>query len=386
MQSSFNALLRSAMVLAAALALVLAVTGVPQAQSQKYVLGAVLSISGSGASLGQPSAEALRILVKSVNDKGGIKGHQLELRLQDDGGDTQRSRAAMTQLADDPNVFAIIGSSQSPPTLAIKPIANEKKVALLSLASSPLIVNPVTPYVFQMSVPTRLRAGELFADMKKHNIRKVALFVSNDDYGQSSEKVVEGAAKADGVSIEDTEQFNPLGTNVDSEVVRAKNKNVDAFIVFSVDPGSALVAKSMVNQGMTMLTYGDSPAATPSFLRAAGAAAGNWRIVTTKIDVAALLKPSDPLRVPIDAFRKLYPAGQVPNHFSGTARDAFVIATDALAKAGPNRTKVRDAIEATRGFVGVTGVYSFSPQNHQAVDGEGLALISGDGANWKLAD
>jgi branched-chain amino acid transport system substrate-binding protein len=385
MQLSSRALSRAALIGAATVALALTSTGVPQAQNEKYVLGAVLSISGSGASLGQPAAEALKILVKSVNDKGGIKGHQLELRLQDDGGDTQRSRAAMTQLADDPNVFAIIGSSQSPPTLAIKPIANAKKVALLSLASSPLIVNPVTPYVFQMPVPTHLRAGALFADMKKNNIRKVALFVSNDDYGQSSEKVVEGVAKAAGISIEDTEQFNPLGTNADSEVVRAKSKNVDAFVVFSVDPGSALVAKSMVNQGMTMVAYGDSPAATPSFLHAAGAAAGNWRIVTTKIDVASLLQPSDPLKAPIDAFRKLYPTGQVPNHFSGTARDAFVVATDALAKAGPNRTKVRDAIEATRGFVGVTGVYSFTPQNHQPVDAEGLALISGDGASWKLA-
>jgi|GEM_PF-1973285 len=363
-----------------------ATTAVPQAQSNApYVIGAVLTISGSGANFGQPSAEAIRLLVKNTNDHGGIKGHKVELRLQDDGGDTQRARAAFSQLADDKSVVAVIGSSASPASLAIKPIANDKQIPDLTLGSSPLLSHPPTPYVFQFPVPTMLRARALYDEMKRRNVHKIAVFVSNDDYGQVSEKILDAEAQRAGIAIDDTERFDAMGANVDSEVTRAKSKSVDAFIVFSADPGSALVAKSMVNQGVTIPAYADSPAVNPGFLQAAGPSASRWTVVTTKIDIADLVRPNDPSYKAIHELVKLYPAGQKPNHFSGTGADAYNVLAAALAKAGPDRVKLRQAIEDTKNFDGATGVYTFSPQNHQGVGGEGLALITGEGGRWKLA-
>jgi branched-chain amino acid transport system substrate-binding protein len=378
---------RLAVVAGAALVLSLAATSVPLAQNNApYVIGAVLTISGSGANFGQPSAEAIRLLVKNTNDHGGIKGHQVELRLQDDGGDTQRARAAFAQLADDKNVVAIIGSSASPASLAIKPIANDKQIPDLTLGSSPQLSHPPTPYVFQFPVPTAFRARALFDEMKRRHIGKIAEFVSNDDYGQVSEKVLDAEAKRADVTIVDVERFNALGANVDSEVTRAKSKDVQGFIVFSADPGSALVAKSMVNQGVSLTAFFDSPAVNPGFLQAAGPAAAKWYVVTTKIDIADLVKPSDPSYKAIQALVKLYPAGQTPpNHFSGTGADAYNVLAAALAKVGPDRVKLRQAIEDTKNFDGATGVYTFSPDNHQGVGNEGLELISGDGSHWKLA-
>lgn len=380
---------RIAALAAGVLVLALATTAVPRAQSNPpYVIGAVLTISGSGANFGQPSAEAIRLLVKYTNDHGGIKGHQVELRLQDDGGDTQRARAAFSQLADDKSVLAIIGSSASPASLAIKPIANDKQIPDLTLGSSPLLSHPPTPYVFQFPVPTALRARALYDEMKRRHVTKIAEFVSNDDYGQVSEKILDAEAKRAGISIEDIERFDALGANVDSEVTRAKSKDVQAVIVFSADPGSALVAKAMVNQGVTLPGYADSPAVNPGFLAAAGASQSRWTVVTTKIDIADLIHPDDPSYKAITELLKLYPAGQKPTHFSGTGADAYNILAAAIAKVGPDRVKIRQAIEDTKNFDGATGVYTFSPDVHQGVGGEGLELISG--ANdpshpWKLA-
>jgi branched-chain amino acid transport system substrate-binding protein len=350
-----------------------------------YVIGAVLSLSGSGASLGQPSAEALDLLQKSVNAAGGIKGRHVEVRILDDGGDSTRAVSAMRQLASDPQVVAIIGSSQSPTSLAIKPIANDAKVVDLSLGSSPQISHPVTPYVFQMPVPSGLRAGALFNDAKKHGLTKIALFVSNNDYGQVSTTVADDLAKANGFTIVDVESFDPLAPNVDSEVVRAKEKAAQAFFVFADDPGPALVAKSMVNQALTIPAYADSTAATANFLRVAGSEANNWRVASTKLDVLNLLKPNDPMYGPIEEFAKIYPAGKSPNHVSGTARDAFVLVIDAIKSAGSDRDKLRAAIENQKHFVGVTSVYTFSVTDHSGADGSGLVLVQGDNGKWKLA-
>jgi len=377
---------RLALIAGGALIAGLSVTAVPRAQGNApYVIGAVLTISGSGANFGQPSAEAIKLLVKNVNDHGGIKGHQIDLRLQDDGGDTQRARAAFAQLADDKSVLAIIGSSASPASLAIKPIANDKQIPDLTLGSSPLLSHPPTPYVFQFPVPTSLRARALFDEMKRRHIAKIAEFVSNDDYGQVSEKILDAEAKRAGVALVDIERFDAMGASVDSEVTRAKSKDIQGFIVFSADPGSALVAKSMVNQGVNLPAFADSPAVNPGFLQAAGESASHWIVVTTKIDIADLVHPSDPSYKAIQALVKLYPADAKPNHFSGTGADAFNILIAAIAKAGPDRAKIRQAIEDTKGYDGVTGVYTFSPDVHQGVGSEGLELVTGDNGHFKLA-
>jgi branched-chain amino acid transport system substrate-binding protein len=364
----------------------LSTTGVPfAADNASYVIGAVLTISGSGANFGQPSAEAIKLLVADTNAHGGIKGHKVELRLLDDGGDTQRARSAFSQLADDKNVLAIIGSSASPASLAIKPVANDKMMPDLTLASSPALSHPATPYVFQFPVPTSLRARALFDEMKKRGQKNVAIFVSNDDYGQVSEKVLDAEAARASIDVVDTERFDAQGANVDSEVTRAKTKNPQAIIVFSADPGSALVAKSMVNQGVHVPAYADSPAVNPGFLAAAGSSSSNWTVVTTKVDIADLLKPSDPSYKAVQALVRLYPPGQKPNHFSGTGADAYNVLIAAIAKVGPDRAKIRQAIEDTKGFDGATGVYDFSADAHQGVGGQGLELITGDGNHFKLA-
>jgi branched-chain amino acid transport system substrate-binding protein len=226
--------------------------------------------------------------------------------------------------------------------------------------------------------------------MKRRKIAKIAVFVSNDDYGQVSEKILDDGAKAAGIAVADTERFNPASPNVDSEVTRAKGNGVQAFIVFSQDPGSALVAKAMVNQGVTLPAYADSPAVNEGFLRAAGASSSRWVIVTTNIDVADLVPKNDPSYKPIQTLMSLYPkGGQKPNHFSGTGADAYGVLIAALAKVGPDRAKIRETIETMRNFAGTTGTYNFSAQAHQGVGAEGLKLVSGAvvtgrGLSWKL--
>ncbi|MCU1464048.1 MAG: Extracellular ligand-binding receptor, partial [Acidimicrobiales bacterium] len=153
---------------AAATALFLAGTGVSPVfadAKNPYVIGAVLTLSGSGANLGKPSAEALQILAKHTNDAGGVKGHPVEIRILDDNGDSTRTVAALRQLAADPKVLAIIGPNQSPNALAAKPVAADEHVPLFALASSPVISHPVSEWVFQMPVPMPMHMVALYDDM-----------------------------------------------------------------------------------------------------------------------------------------------------------------------------------------------------------------------------
>ena len=81
-------------------------------------------------------------------------------------------------------------------------------------------------------------------------------------------------------------------------------------------------------------------------------------------------------------YEAAYGAGK-RNTFGGHAWDAFQIALQVLGKVGPDRAKIRDEIENVKNFVGVTGIFNFSPQDHNGLDERAVQLTTIDNGNWK---
>jgi len=61
------------------------------------------------------------------------------------------------------------------------------------------------------------------------------------------------------------------------------------------------------------------------------------------------------------------------------------IVAKALEKAGTDRAGVRSAIEGTRNFVGITGVFDFSPTDHNGLDRRAATVIQIVDGQWRQA-
>ena len=61
------------------------------------------------------------------------------------------------------------------------------------------------------------------------------------------------------------------------------------------------------------------------------------------------------------------------------------IVAKALERAGTDRAGVRAAIEGTRNFVGITGVFDFSASNHNGLDGRAATMIQIVDGQWRQA-
>ena len=59
---------------------------------------------------------------------------------------------------------------------------------------------------------------------------------------------------------------------------------------------------------------------------------------------------------------------------------------DALKKAGPDRAKIRDAIENTKGYVGISGIYNIRPQDHNGLSMKDIVMIKATKGSWILID
>src|SRR5712672_1414798 len=162
---------------AAALAAVLALLGAPAiAQSNEIVIGITISTTGPAAALGIPERNALDFVPKEI---GGVP---IKLIVLDDGGDPTAATTNARRFVTESKADIIMGSSTTPPTVAVSTVANEAGIPHFGLAPF-----PITPerakWSLAMPQPVPLRGKGLYEHMKAHNIKTVGYIGYSDSYG-----------------------------------------------------------------------------------------------------------------------------------------------------------------------------------------------------------
>jgi branched-chain amino acid transport system substrate-binding protein len=61
------------------------------------------------------------------------------------------------------------------------------------------------------------------------------------------------------------------------------------------------------------------------------------------------------------------------------------LAMAALKEAGPDRAKIRSFLENTKNFVGMHGIFKFSPQDHGGLSKDDLEMVVVKNGDWALA-
>ncbi len=109
----------------------------------------------------------------------------------------------------------------------------------------------------------------------------------------------------------------------------------------------------------------------------------------TALLIADLLAENDPQYAVVTSYISSYKAkyDQDVSAFGGYAHDAFALMTDAMARAGSDDpSDIRDALEATSGLVGTTGIYTFSPEDHLGLDLSAFRMLEIKDGRWTSAD
>jgi branched-chain amino acid transport system substrate-binding protein len=97
------------------------VVGTPAFAAKPVLIGVQAPITGQYANEGQGIADAVKLIVKQVNAKGGLLGHRLEVKVCDDQGEAAPAAICARQLTND-GVLAVIGSYTSGAALAAQPV------------------------------------------------------------------------------------------------------------------------------------------------------------------------------------------------------------------------------------------------------------------------
>lgn len=372
--------------LVAGAALVLGAFGALAADPIK--VGSVLSVTGPAAFLGDPELKTLQQYVDEINKKGGVIGRPLQLVHYDDGSDANKANGFAKRLIDDDKVDVMVGGTTTGATMSMVPLVERAGIPFISLAGAVVIVEPVKKHVFKTPHTDRMAAEKVFEDMKKRGLTKVALLSETSGFGQSGKKETEAVAAKYGVTLVANETYGPKDTDMSPQLTKIRNTaGVQAVFVFGLGQGPAIVTKNYKQLGINLPLYQSHGVASDEFLTLAGPAAEGVRLPSPAQLIPEQLPANDPQKAVVTAYANAYKAAYKTDvsTFGGYAYDGLMLAVDAIKRAGStDKAKVRDALEATKGFVGTSGTFNMSPTDHMGLDLSAFRMLEVKNGNWTI--
>jgi len=361
--------------------------------SDPIKLGAFFDLTGPSAAIGTPTKLVAEMVVKKINGEGGIGGRPLQLVIADDEGDPTKAALIAKKFIEADKVTAIIGPTRTDTGMAAKPIIEQNKVpTFMCVGGDPVISVPPFQWTFKSPQRTSVAVRKTFAYLQKKGIQKIAIITSADGFGRDGKNWLDKLAPEHGLKIAIGESFQATDSDMTAQLVKIKAASPEAIICWTIGKAGSIVAKNVRQLAIKTPLFQCHGLPDPIYIKLAGEASEGNAMPSTKLMVAGQLPASDPQKKTILEFIRLYTEvykydQQFPiNTHSGYAWDAIYIVANALKKAGTDNQKLRDAIEATKGYVGVSGVYNLTPEDHNGLGTDSMVMVRIEKGQWKRID
>jgi branched-chain amino acid transport system substrate-binding protein len=354
---------------------------------EPYRIGALFAISGPASPLGEPERNTALLLQEQINAAGGINGHPLQILIEDTASEESRTALAANKLIDR-GVLAIVGPSQSGETLAIIDATQKAKVPLISCAASVLITQPAAErkWVFATPQTDAMAVDKLIEYMRAHKIKNIGFINVSNKFGDSGRQQAEKRLPKAGIKIVAQQTFGPEDTVMTTQLTNLAKAKPDAIICWGTNPGPARIASTMHDMKLKIPLLQSHGVANRTFIELAGAGAEGVVLPAGRLIVATQIPDSDPQKKTLLQYARTYQSHfhKPADTFGGHAWDAIQLVVKALRAVGPDRAKIRDYIERTKGFVGIGGVFNYSPQDHNGLTKDAFVMVRIEKGEWKL--
>lgn len=367
-----------------------------QAQCQEPIkIGAFFALSGPAATIGTPTKLVAQMVVDKINKEGGIGKRPLELAFGDTESDPTKALMEAKRLVEKEKVVALIGPTRTDEGMAVKPYIEESAhiPIVMTIGGDPVIAGgKFGPFNWTFKTPQRttIAVKKIYDYLKSQKMQKVALLTATDGFGKDGLASLEQLAPDFGLEIVSKEAFAVTDTDMTPQLVKIKASGAQALICWTIGPAGARVARNVKQLGLSMPLIQCHGQPDPKYIELAGEAAEGSIMPSTKLMVVDQLPDSDPQKAVIQEFINLYSDvyhfdKQYPiNTHSGYAWDAVYLVANAIRQVGTDPEQLRGTIEQTRGFVGISGIYNLTPQDHNGLDTDSMVIVKVEKGRWIL--
>jgi branched-chain amino acid transport system substrate-binding protein len=340
------------------LALVLAVAAATVATAADPIkIGAILPLTGSGASYGVWMKGGTEMAVEEINAAGGIAGRKLQVIFEDHAADASRAVSAMRRLVDIAKVPFTL-TSYSSVSLAIQPIGAQNKVVMMNGGGqSDNLANK--DYLYN-NIPVVSNEVGVLVDWltKDKGFKRAVLITANDEAGRNSAKSFREKFTAAGGRVLAEEQVALDGTDFRAQLAKLRAAGGDLLYISSYGRNVAIIANQARELGVKVPLAATSWVQVPEVLTSKGAAG----MLTTRL-------PFDPHSPFARKFKERYGTDAgffAVQYYTGTR--IFAQAAEAAIKKNGNLDGdgIKNALETIKAFDTISGTLVFQP-NHAAL-------------------
>lgn len=226
-------------------------------------IGISAPLTGPVAAVGALS-EGIRTKVAAVNAAGGVKmgdgkTRTIELTIQDDAIDPQRTLANVRKLVEQTEVFSLVGVSGTPNNQAIGRYVEQRKVPNLFMYSGVQELAEGPNWMIGL-VPSFTTEAAVFAEYLKTSKpdAKLALLFLNTETGQTFKAAFANALKGSRLQIAAEQAVTPVDPTIDTQMSNLKASGADTLVIIAPPRQGAQAVKFAAESGwkpMTLLSY-----------------------------------------------------------------------------------------------------------------------------------
>ena len=312
-------------------------------------LGVMLPASGTLAVANQPVLEVLPLITNTANACGGVNGLPIDLVAEDDQADPKAAAIAMTKLAQQDHVSAVLGdfANDAVTTSALR-VAVQNHIPVLSPnMTSPSFTRQSQQGKYQgywgRTIPAETQQAIALAQLaKQRRLKTVSTLVRGDPDGIAFEQAFVTAFEKLGGTVlnkANPSRYDPQsanGLNYDSLTAFSPNGAAPDGVVAAIDPtvGSQLLqvayTEGLARNVQILLT---NQARTASFVETVGQASDGKSLLTGAIGTSPITKSST------SSFYKLWQdkQGSPPKLYVSQAWDAAALMILAAQAAHSNQ-------------------------------------------------
>ncbi|MGA2552000.1 MAG: ABC transporter substrate-binding protein [Burkholderiaceae bacterium] len=216
------------------------------------LLGQSAALSGPAAKLGANMNLGARIYFDAVNARGGIYGRKIELRVKDDGYESERARQNTLDLVHKDGVFALFGYVGTPTSNAAAPIYTENRVPFFgAYTGASSLREPFNRYVFNVRASYIDETERIVDQLTTTGTNRIGVFYQNDAYGKAGLEGVNRAMDRRHLKVTAlaTVERNSVDVSEAMKTLRAADPN--AIVQISAYASCAALIQSLRAAGYT---------------------------------------------------------------------------------------------------------------------------------------
>lgn len=339
----------------------------------EIVIGHFGSMTGSEATFGKSTDNGIRLAVEEINAAGGIKGKKIKLITMDDQGKAEEAAAVVTRLIEKEKVHALLGEVASSRSLAAAPIAQKKKIPMVTPSSTNATVTTVGDYIFRTCFIDPFQGTVMAQFAINHlKVKKVAILRDvKSDYSVGladyfSKKFVE----LGGTILADV-SYQAQDVDFKAQLTQIKSKKPEAIFIPGYYTEVGLIARQARELGIKVPLMGGDGWDSPK-LYEIGQDAVNGGYFSNHY-------ATDSTESMVIEFNKKYKGkyGQVPDGMAATGYDGARILFKAIENAPDLKPQsIRDELAKIKDFDGVTGKITMN-EKRDAVKSAVVVQVNG---------